>query len=247
MKKHQAHVVVVAAPAEAGGARPRRKGVKYNSPSKLDNELDETAALCGEGSVVVVKTFEVPGCNNKKRKANPFDATIIEDAEPTTKKAKKSSKKKGGNISPPAVPSEDQPSHLSDKEELGEQDPDFTIQPGDEVVELGLDETQDEGTQSYPLYSLFLDVVEEINDEDFPPFKVPIMAPFLPLERTELILAWKAGFEEDLITYCQSVDHSSSIIGVKMFAEIMVVLTNQDNYLNKCKVMIRGAKNNVEL
>jgi hypothetical protein len=32
----EAHVVVVAAPVEAGGARPRRKGVKYNSPSKLD-------------------------------------------------------------------------------------------------------------------------------------------------------------------------------------------------------------------
>ncbi len=88
------------------------------------------------------------------------------------------------------------------------------------------DGTQDEGTRSHPLYSLFLDVVEEINDEDFPPFKVPIMALFLPLERTELILAWKAAFEEDLITYCQSVDHSSSIIGDKMYGEMMVVLTN---------------------
>jgi hypothetical protein len=29
------------------------------------------------------------GSNNKKRKANPVDATIIEDPEPTTKKAKK--------------------------------------------------------------------------------------------------------------------------------------------------------------
>ncbi len=68
--------------------------------------------------------------------------------------------------------------------------------------------------------------MEEINDEDSPPFKVPIMAPVLPLERTELILVWKAAFEEDLITCCQSVDHSSSIIGVKMCAKIMVVLTN---------------------
>jgi hypothetical protein len=85
----EAPVVVVAATVEAGGARPRRKGVKYNSPSKLDNELDETTALCGEGSVVVEKKSEVPGCNNKKRKANLVNATIIEDAEPTTKKEKK--------------------------------------------------------------------------------------------------------------------------------------------------------------
>jgi hypothetical protein len=85
----KAPVVVVAAPVEAGGTRPRRKGVKYNSPTKLANKFDETATLCGERSVVVVKTSEVPGCNNKKRKANPVNATIIEDAEPTTKKAKK--------------------------------------------------------------------------------------------------------------------------------------------------------------
>ncbi len=91
----EAPVVVVAAPVEAGGARPRRKGVKYNSLSKLDNKLDETATLCGERSVVVGKTSEVPRHNNKKRKANPVDATIIEDAEPTTKKAKKKYKGEG--------------------------------------------------------------------------------------------------------------------------------------------------------
>ncbi len=222
---------------KAGAARPRRKGVKYNSPTDLANKFDETAALGDEGSVVVVETSEVPGHNNNKRKANPVNATIIEDAEPTTKKAKKSMKKKGGKVSPPAVASEEQPSHSSGKEKLGEQDPDITIQPGDEVVELVSDGTQDEETRRHHLYSLFLDVVEEFNDEDFPSFKVPTVAPFLPLERTELMLAWKAAFEEDLITYCQSVDHSSSIIGDKMFAEIMVVLANQEiqSYDQECK------------
>lgn len=43
------------------------------------------------------------------------------------------------------------------------------------------------------------------------------------------------------------MDHSTSIITDKMYAEIMVVLANQDNYLNKCKAMIRGAKGNMEL
>jgi hypothetical protein len=94
---------------------------------------------------------------------------------------------------------------------------------------------------------LFFDVVEEFNGEDFPPYKVPIVAPLLPLERTELMLAWRAAYEEKLNTYYQSVDHSSSIIGDKMYAEIMVVLANQGNYWNKCKAMIRSAKHNMEL
>ena len=89
--------------------------------------------------------------------------------------------------------------------------------------------------------------MEELHEEDFPPFKVPVVASFLPLEKTELMLAWKAAFDEELTNYCETVDHSSSIIGDKMYAEIMVVIDNQDNYLNKCKAMIRGAKGNMEL
>jgi hypothetical protein len=38
-----------------------------------------------------------------------------------------------------------------------------------------------EGARSHPLYSFFLDIVEEFNDDDFPPDKVPVVAPFLPL------------------------------------------------------------------
>ena len=135
---------------------------------------------------------------------------------------------------------------MSDKEELGKQDPDFTIQPGDEVVELVPDGTLDEGTRSHPLYSLFLDVVEELYEEDFPPYKVPVVAPFLPVEKNELMLAWKEVFDEELKAYCESVDHSTFIITDKMYAEIMVVLANQDNYLNKCKALIKAAKGNME-
>jgi hypothetical protein len=66
-------------------------------------------------------------------------------------KGKKGTKKKKGKISPPALASEEQPTQSPGKEELAEQDPDFTIQPGDEVVELVSNGTQDEGTRSYPL------------------------------------------------------------------------------------------------
>jgi hypothetical protein len=52
--------------------------------------------------------------------------------------------------------------------------------------------------------------------KDFPPFKVPVVAPFLLLEMTELMLAWKAAFDEELSNYYDTVDHSSSIIGDKM-------------------------------
>jgi hypothetical protein len=156
-------------------------------------------------------------------------------------------KKKSGKISPPALASEEQPAQSRGKQELGEQDPDFTIQPGDEVVELVSDGTQDEGTRSHALYSLSLDVVEEFNNDAFPPFKVPAVAPFLPLERIQLMLAWKAAFEEELNSNYESMDRSSSTTGDKKYAEIMVVLANQDNYLNKCKAMIRGAKCNMEL
>jgi hypothetical protein len=65
--------------------------------------------------------------------------------------------KKGGKVSSPALTSEEQPTQLPGKEEIGEQDPDFTTQSGDEVVELILDGTQNEGTRSHPLYSLLLD------------------------------------------------------------------------------------------
>jgi hypothetical protein len=85
----KAHVVVAAALVEAGVARPRKNGAKYNSPTDLANACDETAALGGEGSVVVVETSEVPRSNNNKREANPVDATIVDDAYPRTKKAKK--------------------------------------------------------------------------------------------------------------------------------------------------------------
>jgi hypothetical protein len=60
------------------------------------------------------------------------------------------------------------------------------------------------------------------------------------------MLAWKAAFDEEVNSYCESVEHSSSIIGDKIYAEIMVVLANQDSYLNKCKTFIKGAKGNVE-
>ncbi len=128
----------------------------------------------------MMQTDQVPKSKNNKRKANPVDATVI---EMQSLQPKKRTKKKGGNDSQPAVPSEEQPSHLSDMADLGEQDPDFTIQPGDEVVELVPDGTQDEGTRSHPLYSMFLDVVEELYDDDFPPYKVPVVAPFLPVEK----------------------------------------------------------------
>ncbi len=49
-------------------------------------------------------------------------------------------------------------------------------------------------------------------------------------------------FDEEVKKYCESLDQSSSIIGDKMYAQIMTVLANQDSCLNICKSMIEEAK-----
>ena len=90
-----APVIVAATPVEPGLARPRRKAAKYNLATDLASKVDETAGSSGEVSVVVMQTDQVPKSKNNKRKANPVDATVIEDAEPTTKKAKKKYKGEG--------------------------------------------------------------------------------------------------------------------------------------------------------
>jgi hypothetical protein len=122
--------VTAAATVEAGVGKPRRKGTAYNSP------------------------------NDNKRKANPVEALIVDDAEPTTKKAKTGTKKKGVEVTTPppeeqpTQSSEEEPTQTPGKDEFGGQDPDFTMQPGNEVVDLVPDGTQDKG-QEATLSTLF--------------------------------------------------------------------------------------------
>ncbi len=40
--------------------------------------------------------------------------------------------------------------------------------------------------------------MEELHDEDVTVYKVPVVASVLPLERSELMLAWKASFDKEL-------------------------------------------------
>jgi hypothetical protein len=43
--------------------------------------------------------------------------------------------------------------------------------------------------------------MDDLSVDKFPPFGVPILAPFMSLERKEFMLAWRASFDEEVENY----------------------------------------------
>ncbi len=83
---------------------------------------------------------------------------VVHDADPATKKKYLKKLPKSSSVS------EEQPTEPPGKEDSGEPAPDLTQQSVHEEFVVIADGTLDEGISSHPLYSLFFDVVEELND-----------------------------------------------------------------------------------
>jgi hypothetical protein len=65
--------------------------------------------------------------------------------------------------------------------------------------------------------------VEDTSQDEFPPLPAPELAPYVALERDDVVTSGKVAFDAGVGGHCKIIDQSSSIVGNLVFCQISAI------------------------